>query len=404
MKNVAIINSCNELSTGKIALGLYKALRKREYNAYFYYGHGPDMNDDHIIKMESMFEIKLHILLARLTGYQGSFSNVATTRLIADMKSKSIDTIYVLSIHGFYVNEARLLDYIAKDGLRLVYIMIDEYAYLGNCCGVMDCTLYKDGCKGCANKKKYPGSWFFNQSDKIYKRKVNCYKRLKDAVFVGPEYSIVTAKSSPLSHYMKFEVLDEAINLNLYRPKDSGKLRKELAIADDKIVIGTIVSTISPSKGALYFTQMAKAFAEDDRFVFVHVGYRLRDKDALPKNYIAIDYVEKDEDLVDYLSLYDLFVFPSLMDTMSNVCLEALACGTPLLCFDISGMPYLLDETVGTLVPSRDVNALIETVKMTKKKTQTMIDGCRAYAERRYDQRKYSARLIEIARERNNKS
>ena len=87
MRNVAIINSCNELSTGKIALGLYNVLRAQDYNAYFYYGHGPDMADDHIIKMESMFEIKLHILFARLTGFQGSFSNMATTRLIADLKT-----------------------------------------------------------------------------------------------------------------------------------------------------------------------------------------------------------------------------------------------------------------------------------------------------------------------------
>ncbi len=397
MKNIAIVNSCNMFSTGKIALGLYNKLKQDNNNVYFFYGIGNKANDSHQIKLESWLEVRSHIFMARLTGYQGEFSPLATCKLLHEFEKQKIDTVFLLSVHGFYINERKLLNYIASKNIRLVYIMIDEYAYLGRCCGSCGCENYKQGCVNCPSLANYPSSWFFDRSANIFKRKEENYKKLQNAVFVGPEYTIVRAKESPLSQFMNFQILDEAINLSLYKPTDSEDLRKKLGIAKDKIIIGTVVSTQTYSKGARFFIEMASHFANDNRYVFVHVGYRLPNKADLPLNYIAIDFVKEDADLVKYYSLYDLFVFPSLMDTMSNACLEALACGTPLLCFNTSGMPYLMDNTVGTLVPSKDVNAMIEVVNNTSKKTNNTIDTCRKYAEKRFDISKYSNRLIEIA-------
>lgn len=400
MRNVAIINSCNNGSTGKIAIGLYNKLDSEGYNTKFFYGTGTEPQNSNHIKFESWLEIRMHIFFARLTGYHGEFSQWATSRLLKKIKQLDIDTIFLLSVHGFYINERRLLNFIAEKGIRLVYIMIDEYAYLGNCCGDKGCKKFRNGCGNCPSISSYPSSWFFDRSAHIFKRKEKNYKKLKNATFVGPEYTIVRAKESPLSQFMQFQILDEAINLSLYKPTNSEVLREELGIAKDTIIIGTVASTNTSSKGARFFIEMASHFANQDKYVFVHVGYKLPNKADLPSNYIAIDYVKEDADLVKYYSLYDLFVFPSLMDTMSNACLEALACGTPLLCFNISGMPYLMDNTVGTLVPAKDVHAMIDVVSNTTKKTDKTIDTCRKYAERRFDINKYSDNLIEIALQR----
>ena len=72
-------------------------------------------------------------------------------------------------------------------------------------------------------------------------------------------------------------------------------------------------------------------------------------------------------------SIGDLFVFPSLLDTMPNACLDSLACGVPLLCFDISGMPYVSDNTVGTFVEARNVTELQKVVQKTVKKNSDII-------------------------------
>ena len=100
--------------------------------------------------------------------------------------------------------------------------------------------------------------------------------------------------------------------------------------------------------------------------------------------------------MVEYYSLADLFVFPSLADTMPNACLEALACGSPLLCFNVSGMPYIGDESVMTLVEPENVVQMVDAICRITHKTQEIIDKCRNYALSRYDNQKYCEKLINV--------
>ena len=87
---------------------------------------------------------------------------------------------------------------------------------------------------------------------------------------------------------------------------------------------------------------------------------------------------------------------------MPNACLEALSCGSPLLCFDISGMPYIADETVMTLVEPKNVDQMVSAIVNTHKKTEQTIKISRDYAINRYDNQKYFSRLIEIMNRFNN--
>lgn len=54
------------------------------------------------------------------------------------------------------------------------------------------------------------------------------------------------------------------------------------------------------------------------------------------KDTIFVGY-QKGQDLVDYLSLSDVFVFPSRTDTFGLVILEALSCGLPVAAYNVTG-------------------------------------------------------------------
>jgi glycosyltransferase involved in cell wall biosynthesis len=61
-----------------------------------------------------------------------------------------------------------------------------------------------------------------------------------------------------------------------------------------------------------------------------------------------------------YMSSIDVFVLPSLTEGTPNVIVEAMAHGKPIIATAVGGIPDLVTEDVGILVPRDDNNALAE--------------------------------------------
>ncbi len=73
---------------------------------------------------------------------------------------------------------------------------------------------------------------------------------------------------------------------------------------------------------------------------------------ALARQYPKIRFLgeKTGQDLTSHLAAADVFVFPSLTDTFGVVQLEALACGTPVAAFPVTGpLDVIADHPVGAL-------------------------------------------------------
>src|ERR1700676_251524 len=79
------------------------------------------------------------------------------------------------------------------------------------------------------------------------------------------------------------------------------------------------------------------------------------------------------QDLTSHLAAADVFVFPSLTDTFGVVQLEALACGTPVAAFPVTGpLDVIADHPVGAL--DTDLHsACIRALSMSR-------EACRSFA------------------------
>ena len=105
LNNYAIINTCDFGSTGKIAIGLLEFLKSKGENAIFCYGRGQKHTSDDRYLFSSNAEVIMHYANNKITGQLNSSSQFATRRLINRLRQRNVKNIFLINLHGFYLNE-----------------------------------------------------------------------------------------------------------------------------------------------------------------------------------------------------------------------------------------------------------------------------------------------------------
>src|SRR3979409_1110678 len=98
-------------------------------------------------------------------------------------------------------------------------------------------------------------------------------------------------------------------------------------------------------------------------------------KTSLERRYPKVRFLgeKTGQDLTSHLAAADVFVFPSLTDTFGVVQLEALACGTPVAAFPVTGpLDVIAEHPVGAL-DSDLRSACIRALRMSR-------ETCRSFA------------------------
>ncbi len=82
------------------------------------------------------------------------------------------------------------------------------------------------------------------------------------------------------------------------------------------------------------------------------------DVHADPTDRVTLTGELEQRDLARWMAAADVFALPSRSEGLGLVLLEAMACGTPCVASLVGGIPEILDDTCGTLVPAEDPRAL----------------------------------------------
>ncbi|MBR7084591.1 MAG: hypothetical protein IKI37_05395, partial [Oscillospiraceae bacterium] len=272
-ERIAILNSVYEFgSTGSLAKQLFEYGCANGYEPYVFYGRGQRNSDEHIVKIDSDLEFYIHKAFTLLTGLQGYFSNIATGKLLRELKRLEIRKVIFLNLHGYYLNEKRLFKFCRDHKISIVYIMPDEYAGLGKCAYCNECTMFKNECGMCPQVKEYPKSLFFDQSRRIFRMKKKAYEK-QDMVLVGPRANIQHLNGSSLLKKIKMLELDWGIDLDMYRFRENVELYDKYKIPEGKILVLTVAKYSMKRKGvADYFFGAARKL-ENSNIHFINVGY-----------------------------------------------------------------------------------------------------------------------------------
>lgn len=395
MKILLFNTTYNAGSTGKIIKNMRDYFLSVGHEVVVCYGRGNKTKEKNVFRVSTPLMTKFNHLLGRFLGLNDCIPIIEMIKVRRIVHAFRPDLVYLGNLHGYYLNIFSLYHILKKLCVPTIQMMWDEYPMTGKCCYSFDCLKYRHVCGKCPYKKNYPESILFDNSAFLFRKKQKAYD-MPNLAFVAVSYTIKMAKMSTLIKGKDTYELDEAVNQEtLYYPRNNLCVFDYLGVNQSKIIILNVCAYPNDRKGGKYFIDLAKRCVDFDDFVFVHIGFK-GDKTELPKNFVPIEAIRDQNLMAECYSAADLFVCTSLADTQPNACLEALSCGTPILGFDISGIPTCAVYPYGRYVEPRNVEQLKQEVLKTKKKTQNDIENVSLYAKSRFSSKQYNINLEKI--------
>jgi glycosyltransferase involved in cell wall biosynthesis len=241
------------------------------------------------------------------------------------------------------------IETLAKLKRPLVWTLHDMWGFTGGCHVAGECDRYKKSCGACpilgSNKEKDLSRW-------VWERKAKAWKNL-DLTLIAPSLWLADcAKSSPLFKNLRVEVIPHGLDTQKFRPLNKNSVREILNLPQDKklILFGAMSATSDKNKGFHLLQpalqELSKSGYKDNYEVVI---FGANEPDNPPDLGFKVHYVGRlsdDTSLVTLYSAADVMVVPSLQESFGQTASESLACGTPVVAFNATGLRDIIDHQV----------------------------------------------------------
>lgn len=400
---IAYINVTSVMSTGRIAVELCRMAEAGGHRALLCHARGTCPGDVPSLRVGNRMDTAAHALLARVTDRAGFYSRRSTRQLVSELEKYKPDLVHLHNIHGYYLHLPTLFEYLKRNDIPTVWTLHDCWAFTGHCayytmaegapppdgerrraaCGE-GCERWLNGCGNCVLLREYPRSWLVDQSARNWREKRALFSGVPHMVLVTPsEWLKDQVKRSFLGSYPVY-ALPNGIDLTAFAPCVDENFMRDTARfygldkAGNRPLIISAASAWDGRKGLDDLIELSEVLGED--YCVAAVGldeYQIR---SLPPHTVL--GVPPTGNLNDLCALYtaaDLYISLSHGETMGMTLVEALACGTQVLCYDTTAMPEIVTPEVGEVAPMGDMDAVADAVRRLCRSHKSPAD-CRARA------------------------
>ena len=255
-------------------------------------------------------------------------------------------------IHLHWINQGMLslkdIRRIIESGKPIVWTMHDMWPFTGICHYAGDCDKYTTHCENCPilykGNKKDLSFHTFQQKKRMLEGShihfVSCIQWLGNM-----------AKRSKLIGNHSIVSIPNAINTNLFKPRDKQAARHKLGLPMDKqLLLFGSMKTSDKRKGIDYLVNACELLAKSHPDFCKQLGVVILGKESnlyeslFPFPIYSMNYVNSEKELADIYNAVDLYVTPSLQDNLPNTIMEAMACGIPCVGFNVGGIPEMIDH------------------------------------------------------------
>lgn len=311
-------------------------------------------------------------------------TNKAKRRIIEYIEQNDIDIVHFHNLHGNYLGLEDIAE-IKKKCKNVIITLHDMWAFTGICTHAIECKeWYLSECKRCQGNLMTKSCWF--------SKNLLCHKKetlaCKGITFVTPSRWLY--KMTQLSYLSKEKVItiNNGIDLNKFTLHDQTEVRKKYGISVQKNIILFLANGITNVfKGYSFLVDALEMILNKSDYELLIVGNKENEKINLDYKTHSMGFIESEEILSELYSAADIFILPSVADVYPYTPMESIASGTPVVAFDIGGIPEIVSEEVGWIVSQQNAKALAECIRSIfdeQKLLQRKSMCCRRYAEERF--------------------
>jgi glycosyltransferase involved in cell wall biosynthesis len=281
--------------------------------------------------------------ISQIWGHNNTFSINATPSLIQN-RIKSFKA-NVINLHWVGWEFLRIED-LKNLQVPLVWTLQDMWPFTGGCHYSQECDRYIHSCGACPQLRSTKES---DLSRWVWQRKAQAWKDINLTVVAPSTWMANCASSSSLFKNQRVEVIPFCLDTEQYKPLDRQKAREVLKLPQDKqlVLFGALSATQDSRKGFQLLIPALQNLSKAgwrERIELVVFG------SSEPNNPIDLGFKAHylgpldDTSLVRAYSAADVMVVPSIQESWGQTASESLACATPVVAFNATGLKDIVDH------------------------------------------------------------
>ncbi len=285
----------------------------------------------------------------------------------------------------------------------IVWTMHDMWAFTGGCHYSRGCDHYQTHCHHCPYLRN-PGE--HDLSYRVFEEKLSAFANAPLTMVSPSAWLANLARSAALTKPFQTHLIPNPIDTDVFKPADKLALRQKLGLPTDApLLLFGSANTADPRKGFAYFLEALnnlKTNQLDPEPAVLLFGKTAPETiDTLPFPVHSLGVLTNDADIVAAYNAADALVVPSLEDNLPNTIVEALACGTPVIAFNMGGIPEMIrHQKTGYLAQTGSVQELADGLRwllnQTPEQRTELSQNARQFALTRYAEATVARQYLDL--------
>lgn len=293
---------------------------------------------------------------------------------------READLLHLHNLHGDYFNPFSLIT--LADSKPVVWTLHDMQSITGHCAHAFECKRWQTGCGNCPSLDTYP-SLPIDSTARLWNDKKHIYEESVLNI-VAPSFWLKSKLDQSILKNQHIEVIHNGINTRIFQPYPKEVVRAKFGLAPEALIIGSVAhggAFTNEWKGGRDLQGVLDAlWLKVPEMLFLNIGGKAGSGN---QKFVNTGHVADENLLAQLYSCLDAFVYTPVADNCPLVELEALACGVPIVAFEVGGVPELVRSGVdGFIIKNRDIAAAVDAVLTLTSSRLTMSNISAAARER----------------------